>query len=432
MNDAAPPSAPDGYTTLLAILRDRIRTARLRAAVAVNQELILLYWGIGRDILVRMSAEGWGAKVVERLARDLKRDFPDMTGLSPRNLNYMRAFAEAYSDRQIVQQVVAQLPWGHNLRILDALKNSEGRLWYARQAIEHGWSRAVLVHQIESGLINRQGKAITNFSQTLPQPQSDLARELMKDPYNFEFLDLANAVSERELERSLLEHLRHLLLELGKGFAFVGSQYKLEVGDQDFYLDLLFYHLRLRCFVVIDLKVDDFKPEYAGKMNFYLSAVDDLLRHSSDAPTIGMILCKGRNALIVEYALRDTAKPMGVAGYSVSSALPARLEADLPTSSDLAGEFSLMSLVEVRVEIEQQLRRLAASYGAATYQAGIGEMLQELHQLGVLPDSAHAFQETLRVLNQVTHGNEVRPDVTNQAVAAGLQFLEDLRSFGTC
>ena len=345
MSDSGLPPSPDDYATLLLTLKERIRTARLRAAVAVNQELILLYWAIGRDILARMSAEGWGAKVVQRLARDLRRDFPDMTGLSARNLAYMRAFAEAYPDRQIVQQVVAQLPWGHNVRLLDTLRGADERLWYARQAVEHGWSRAVLVHQIESGLIHRQGKAITNFAQTLPAPQSDLARELMKDPYSFEFLGIATNVSERELERGLLENLRSLILELGKGFAFVGSQYHLDVGGQDFYVDLLFYHLRLRCFVVIDLKVDEFKPEYAGKMNFYLSAVDDLLRHPTDAPSIGMILCKGKNAVVVEYALRDTAKPMGVAAYRVSPTLPQQLEADLPNvgrararvSSDVAG-----------------------------------------------------------------------------------------------
>src|SRR5271166_1667850 len=293
MSDSGSTSSPDDYATLLRALKERIRAARLRASVAVNQELILLYWSIGRDILARMSAEGWGAKVIQRLAGDLRRDFPDMTGLSARNLSYMRAFAEAYPDQQIVQQVVARLPWGHNVRLLDALKGADERLWYARQAIEHGWSRAVLVHQIDSGLIRRQGKAITNFAQTLPAPQSDLARELMKDPYSFEFLGIAGELSEQDLERGLLDNLRSLILELGKGFAFVGSQHHLEVGGQDFYIDLLFYHLRLRCFVVIDLKVDDFKPEYAGKMNFYLSAVDSLLRHPTDAPSIGMILCKG-------------------------------------------------------------------------------------------------------------------------------------------
>jgi predicted nuclease of restriction endonuclease-like (RecB) superfamily len=428
MTDSGLTPPADDYAVLLATLKERIRAARLRAAVAVNQELILLYWSIGRDILGRMSAEGWGAKVVQRLAQDLTRDFPEMTGLSPRNLTYMRAFAAAYPDQRIVQQVVAQLPWGHNLRLLDSVKDPDDRLWYAQQATEHGWSRAVLVHQIESGLINRQGKAITNFSQTLPKPQSDLARELMKDPYNFDFLAIADEMSERELERGLLEHLRSLILELGKGFAFVGSQYHLEVGGQDFYLDLLFYHLRLRCFVVIDLKVDDFKPEYAGKMNFYLSAVDDLMRHPTDAPTIGMILCKGKNAVIVEYTLRDAAKPMGVADYRMSSTLPARLEGDLPTSADLAGEFPLMSLVKLRVEIEQQLRRLAASQGLTGHAAGIGPMLQELQRLGALPASAQAFQETLRTLNQAAHGVSVGPDAATEAVAAGSQFLDDLRA----
>jgi len=431
MTDSGAPLPLNDYATLLATLKERIRSARLRAAVAVNQELILLYWSIGRDILGRMSAEGWGAKVVQRLARDLRRDFPEMTGLSPRNLTYMQAFAAAYPDQQIVQQVVAQLPWGHNLRLLDSLKNSDYRLWYARQATEHGWSRAVLVHQIESGLINRQGKAITNFSQTLPKPQSDLARELMNDPYDFEFLALTDAVTERELERGLLEHLRSLILELGKGFAFVGSQYQLEVGGQDFYLDLLFYHLRLRCFVVIDLKVDDFKPEYAGKMNFYLSAVDKTLRHATDSPTIGMILCKGKNAVIVEYALRDAAKPMGVADYRMSSILPARLEEDLPTSADLAGEFPLMSLVTLRLGIEQQLRRVAVVHGIAGRPAGIGPMLQELRRLGALPESAQPFEETLRALNQAAHGMSVEPDAATQAMAAGTQFLDDLRALGT-
>ena len=427
MSDSGDPLLPDDYAALLATLKERIQAARLRAAVAVNQELILLYWSIGRDILGRVSTEGWGTRVVQRLAKDLRRDFPEMTGLSPRNLTYMQALAAAYPDQEIVQQVVALLPWGHNLRLLDSLKDPDRRLWYARQAIQHGWSRAVLVHQIESGLIDRQGKAVTNFGKTLPKPQSDLARELMKDPYDFEFLALADAVSERELERGLLEHLRSLILELGKGFAFVGSQYHLEIGGQDFYLDLLFYHLRLRCFVVIDLKVDDFKPEYAGKMNFYLSAVDDLLRHPSDAPTIGMILCKGKNAVVVEYALRDTVKPMGVADYRVSSTLPARLERDLPTSADLAAEFPLMSLVRLRIEIEQQLRRVAAARGISGRAAGIGPTLRELQRAGVLPGSAQAFQETLQVLNQASHGIDVAPEAADRAVAAGSSFLEDLR-----
>lgn len=428
MSDLGVSLPPEDYATLLSGLKERIRGARLRAATSVNQELIQLYWSIGRDILDRVSAEGWGTKVIQRLAKDLKRDFPEMTGLSPRNLSYMRAFAAAYPDRQVVQQVVARLPWGHNLRLLDALKDPEHRLWYAHQAAEHGWSRAVLVHQIESGLIDRQGKAITNFGQTLPKPQSDLARELMKDPYDFEFLALADEVSERELERGLLEHLRSLILELGKGFAFVGSQHHLEVGGQDFYLDLLFYHLRLRCFVVVDLKVDDFKPEYAGKMNFYLSAVDDTLRHPDDGPTIGMILCKGKNAVIVEYALRDTVKPMGVADYRMSSTLPAQLESAMPTPADLAGEFPLMSLVKLRVEIEQQLRRIAVEHGATGDITGIGPMLTELQALGVLPDGVPVFLETLRRLNQAAHGVPLEPATATNAMSVASKFLDDLRA----
>ena len=238
-----------------------------------------------------------------------------------------------------MQQVVARLPWGHSVRLVEAVKDQDERLWYARQAIEHGWSRNVLVHQVESGLFHRQGKAATNFGRTLPSPQSELAQQLIKDPYSFDFLALGPEVSERQLERGLLEHIRALILELGKGFAFVGSQHHLEVAGQDYYLDLLFYHLRLRCFVVIDLKIEEFKPEFAGKMNFYLSAADDLLRHPDDAPSIGIILCKGRNAMVVEYALRGAAKQMGVAEYRLSPALPAQLEADLPTAEEFAREF---------------------------------------------------------------------------------------------
>ena len=309
------------YAVLLGDLKERIRSARLRAALAVNQELILLYWSIGRDILARQVGEGWGARVIDRLSADLRRDFPEMTGLSARNLKCMRAFAEAHPDQDVVQQVVARLPWGHNIRLVETVKDQAERLWYARQAIAFGWSRNVLVHQIESGLFHRQGKAITNFGRTLPSPQSELAQELVKDPYSFDFLALGPETSERQIERGLLDHIRGLILELGKGFAFVGSQYHLEVAGQDYYIDLLFYHLRLRCFVVIDLKIEEFEPEFAGKMNFYLSVADDQLRHADDAPSIGMILCKGKNAMVVEYALRGAAKPMGVAEYRLSPAL---------------------------------------------------------------------------------------------------------------
>lgn len=422
-----PAALPADYRDLLAALKRRIGEARLRAAVSVNRELILLYWEIGRDILARQAEEGWGTGVIERLAADLRRDFPDMTGLSPRNLKYMRAFAEAWPGRDVVQQLVAQLPWGHNLRLLEAVKRHEERIWYARQALAHGWSRAVLTHQVESRLFERAGRAPTNFAKTLPVPQSDLARELLKDPYDFEFLAAAADISERELERGLLDDLRALLLELGKGFAFVGSQYHLEVGNQDFYLDLLFYHLRLRCYVVIDLKVDEFKPEYAGKMNFYLSAVDDLLRHPADAPSIGLILCKGRNEVIVEYALRDATKPMGVAGYRAASQLPARLEAELPTPDELAREFPLMALIRLRAELERELRQAALRLGLADPAPTMGSLLRRLQDDASLPPSAARFGETMRILNAAAHGAEVPAEAAKAALEAGSRLLDDLR-----
>ena len=331
---------PPGYAELLEDLKARIRKAQIKAALSANRELVLLYWQIGREILKRQREEGWGAKVIDRLAQDLRREFPEMKGLSPRNLKYMRAFAEAYPDERFVQQFVAQIPWGHNCVLLDKVKDPTERVWYIQQTIEHGWSRNVLVHQIESGLYHRQGKAITNFERTLPAPQSDLARSLIKDPYVFDFLSLGPEAQERELERALLEHLRDFLLELGMGFAFVGSQYRLEVGGEEFYIDLLFYQLRLRCYVVIELKIGEFKPEYAGKMNFYLSAVDELLRHPEDRPSIGLILCKTKNRLVAEYALRDMSKPMGVATYRVGEALPAELQEGLPSVEELEAELS--------------------------------------------------------------------------------------------
>lgn len=343
MNDEKPTPAPKdalpaGYGALLDHLKTAIRSAQVRAALAANQELIRLYWTIGREIRDRQAAEGWGGRVINRLSADLRAAFPSMSGLSPRNLQYMRTFVDAYPDAEIAQRVVAQLPWGHNVTLLDKLKTYDDRLWYAHQALGHGWSRDVLVHQIESGLIARQGQAVTNFEQALPPAQSDLARQVIKDPYVFDFLDLAADAKERDLERGLLDHIRKFLLELGVGFAFVGSQHHLEVGGEDFYLDLLFYHLRLRCFVVIELKTSPFKPEYAGKMNFYLSAVDDLLRHADDQPTIGLILCKEKNRTIVEYALRDSQRPIGVSAYTLVARLPEPLQDSLPSAEALAAE----------------------------------------------------------------------------------------------
>jgi predicted nuclease of restriction endonuclease-like (RecB) superfamily len=328
------------YAALLANLQERIRSAQTRAALSVNRELVLLYWQIGREILIQQDAQGWGAKVIDRLSQDLRRAFPGMKGFSARNLKYMRAFAEAWTGEQFVQDVLAQISWYHNIALLEKLNLPTEREWYARKAIEYGWSRNILVHQIDTNLRQRLGSAQSNFERTLPAPQSELAQQLLKDPYTFDFLGLGEEAHERDLERALLEHLRAFLLELGMGFAFVGNQYHLEVGNQDFYLDLLFYHFRLRCFVAIDLKIGAFQPEDAGKMNFYLSAVDDLLRGEQDQPTIGLILCREKNRVIVEYALRDLSKPIGVSAYQLTRALPADLEGSLPTIEALEAELA--------------------------------------------------------------------------------------------
>ncbi|MGY3404664.1 putative nuclease of restriction endonuclease-like (RecB) superfamily [Bradyrhizobium sp. GM5.1] len=413
------------YSAFVSDLKRKIAEARHRAGLSVNRELILLYWNIGRDILARQEREGWGAKIIDRLADDLGRAFPEMTGLSARNLKYMRALAEAWPDGGFVQQVVALLPWGHNVRLLDAVKAPKQRAWYARQAMEHGWSRNVLINQIDSDLFARQGSALTNFSRTLPAERSELAKEILKDPYSFDFLSLGPEMLERDLERGLIEHLRSLILELGKGFAFVGSQYHLEVGDQDYYLDLLFYHLRLRCFVVIELKIEDFKPEFAGKMNFYLSAVDDQLRHKDDQPTIGIILCKARNKVIVEYALRDTSKPMGVAQHKLSPALPPQLARDLPTVEEFAREFPLMSIVKLRIEIERIMRENGI---AVRPPAGLGNMLGELHRRGLAPKSTTPLLDAVRVMNQAAHGLDVDAESAQRAVDIGTVFLTELRN----
>ncbi|MGL5074928.1 MAG: PDDEXK nuclease domain-containing protein [Waterburya sp.] len=343
-----PLSLPDNYDEFLKTLSERIRTAQVKAALAVNKELVLLYWQMGKDILNRQDTEGWGAKVIDKLAKDLKAEFPDMKGFSRTNLLYMRSFAKAYPDEQIVQQLVGQIPWGHNVRILDAVKDDSERLWYIQQTIENGWSRAVLEYQIESQLYSRQGKAITNFDQALPKPQSDLAQQILKSPYNFDFLSLGKEAVERDLERALIAHMRDFLLELGVGFSFVGSQYPLEVGGQEFRIDLLFYHLKLRCFIVIDLKMGKFEPAFSGQINFYVNAVDDLLRHPDDQPTIGMVLCKSKENTIVEYSLRGVNTPIGVSTHSIEE-LPEQLQDSLPTVEQLQQELN-----DAAAEIEEK------------------------------------------------------------------------------
>jgi predicted nuclease of restriction endonuclease-like (RecB) superfamily len=332
--------APDGYSGWLAELKTRIHAAQQRATLAVNRELVLLYWQIGRDILTRQAAKGWGAKVIERLSGDLRTAFPEMKGFSRTNLMYMRAFAEAWPEEEIVQGVLGQLPWYHQLALLDKLPGPETRSWYAAKAIEHNWSRNILVMQIESRLLERSGEAVTNFAITLPKPESDLARESLKDPYRFDFLGLGDEAQEREIENALVKHVTEFLLELGAGFAFVGRQVLLDVGGEEFFIDLLFYHLKLRCYVVIELKAGKFKPEHLGQLSFYLTAVDAQVKHPQDSPTIGLLLCKSKNKVVAEYALRDKAQPLGVAEYQLVESLPPELQTSLPSIEQIERELT--------------------------------------------------------------------------------------------
>ena len=341
---------PTEYADFLSDVKAHVRAAQVRAALAVNSELVLLYWSIGADISRRMQQHGWGAKIVDQLSADLRREFPEMHGFSPRNLRYMRSFAEAWTDDTILQQAAAKIPWSHNCVLMDKVKEPEVRLWYARQTIENGWSRPILVHQIESRLHERLGSAQTNFERTLPTPQSDLAQNLLKDPYNFDFLTLGKEAEERDIERGLVAHIRDFLLELGVGFAFVGTQYHLDVAGQDWYLDMLFYHLTLRCYVVVELKATDFKPEYAGKMHFYLNVVDDQLRRGDDAPSIGLILCRTKNRTVVEYTLRDTTRPIGVSQFQITEALPENLKGSLPTIEQIEAELTLSKAEDEQTE----------------------------------------------------------------------------------
>ena len=331
---------PDGYADWLADLKNRIHTAQQRAALAVNRELVLLYWQIGQDILARQSAQGWGAKVIERLAQDLRAAFPDMKGFSRSNLMYMRAFAQAWPEAAIVQQAVGQLPWGHNLVLLTRLKDQPQRLAYAQSAIQHGWSRNMLDIHIETRLLERTGTAVTNFDATLPKQQSDLARESLKDPYRLDFLGLGKEADERAIENGLVRHVTEFLLELGAGFAFVGRQVLLDVGGDEFFIDLLFYHLKLRCYVVIELKGGKFKPEHLGQLSFYLTAVDAQVKHPQDNPTIGLLLCRSKNKVVAEYALRTNTQPLGVAEYQLLESLPAELQTSLPSIEQIERELA--------------------------------------------------------------------------------------------
>ncbi len=331
------PTLPKGYATWLQQLKSRIRLAQVKAALSANREMVVLYWEIGKGIMERQESAGWGDAVIQRLSADLRREFPEMMGFSARNLWDMRRFFEAYRNRQILRQLVAEIPWGHNLVLLNSVKSPAERIWYARQTIANGWSRAVLVHQIETGLHRRQAGALkaNNFKHTLPAKQSELVAQTLKDPYVFDFLQVRKQAKERELQRALLERLKDFLLELGAGFALLGSEYGLEVDGRDFRVDLLFFHHRLRCLFAIDLKMRDFEPEFAGKMNFYLSALDAQVRHPDDQPSVGLILCKGKGRTVVEYALRDLRKPIGVAEYKLTDRLPKPLAKLLPAPAEL-------------------------------------------------------------------------------------------------
>ena len=322
------------YLTVVDTIKNNIRVAQYKAVLSANHELIMLYWNIGNVI---NGNNTWGSKFIDNLARDIKLDFPDMTGFSVRNLKYMAKFADTYKDIEFVQQVVAQIPWGQNIVVLDKISDENKREWYLRQTIENGWSRNVLVHQIESDLYARQVRSnkITNFENKLDSPQNELAIQTLKDPYIFDFISIKADMLERDIENELVKNVTKLLLELGKGFAFLGNQYHLEVGGEDFYLDLLFYNLNLRCYVVIELKTGEFKPEYAGKLNFYLSAVDGILKKDGDNPSIGLLLCKSKNDIIAEYTLKDMSKPIGVSEYKVTRQLPKELEESLPTAEDI-------------------------------------------------------------------------------------------------
>jgi predicted nuclease of restriction endonuclease-like (RecB) superfamily len=372
-----PSNPPIGYASMLQSIKARIRTAQVKAVMSANREMVLLYWDIGRMIDERQNQEGWGAAVIPRLSHDIRNELPEVKGFSARNIDRMVAFYREYpsfsaaispppvakilpvearisistpivsklqdADGEgdtIVPQLAAQIPWAHNVILIQKVKDLPIRAWYMRQTIEQGWSRDVLSAMIQSAAHERQGSAVTNFADRLPPAQSDLAQQTLKDPYIFDFLTLDQPFRERELETGLVRHLQKFLVELGQGFAFVGRQYHLDVGDDDFYLDLLFYHLKLRCFFVIDLKRGSFKPEYAGKMNFYLGVVDDRLRHETDRPTIGLILCQEKNRVVAEYALRDMQKPIGISEYQLTRALPSELQSALPTIEQIELELS--------------------------------------------------------------------------------------------
>ncbi len=327
------------YKQWLAELKHKVASSQIKAAVKVNTELLTLYWELGKEITARQQQANWGDKFLTQLSQDLMAEFPQMKGFSQRNLKYIRQWYQFFSSDAIGQQLVAQLvqiPWGHNIKIISKCNTTTEAAYYVSNTLEHGWSRNVLVHHMESGLWQREGKALHNFKQTLPATQSDLAIQTLKDPYIFDFLSLSKHHSERELEQGLVAHITQFLLELGAGFAYIGKQYPLQVGERDFYIDLLFYHVHLHCYIVIELKLGDFEPEHAGKLNFYIKAIDEQLAKAGDAATIGILLCKSKDKVVAEYALSDVKKPMGIAEYRLTRQLPDALKDELPSVEVLA------------------------------------------------------------------------------------------------
>ncbi len=335
------------YKDFIHAIKTEVQAAQIKAAVSVNRELLRLYWFIGSQIVEKQKTALWGSGLIKQLSADLQKEFPDIKGFSARNLERMKSWYLFWQNEpliatqlvsQLTMPLIFQIPWGQNLVIVSKSSSEDEAEFYVKKTIENNWSRSVLLHQIESNLYHRQGKAINNFASQLPQPQPDLAQQTLKDPYCFDFLMLTEKHNEKELESALVENISHFLLELGTGFAFIGKQYKLQVSDKDFYIDLLFYHIKLRCYVVIELKTVDFKPEFAGKLNFYISAVDDLLADKQDQPTIGLLICKSKDKTIVEYSLKDINKPVGVSEYELIQQLPESFKPSLPSIEAIEAE----------------------------------------------------------------------------------------------
>lgn len=325
----------EGYKDLLNSLKEQIKNARIKAAFSVNKELILLYWNIGKQILERQDNEGWGSKVIDQISKDLKSFFPEMKGLSPRNLVYMQTFARDFSDFEFTQQVAAQLPWFHICTIMDKIQSLSERKWYMMQTLENGWSRNVLSLNIKTELHKRDGKGISNFKSTLPANESDLVQSVVKDPYNLEFLDIQGKVYERDLEKKLIDNIKNFLLELGTGFAFIGNQYHIELEGEDYYIDMLFYQVKLKRYFLIELKLGKFKPEYAGKLNFYINLVDKMVKDESDNPTIGLLLCEERKNITAEYALETMTKPAQVSEFKIAGSIPKEFREYLPSPEEI-------------------------------------------------------------------------------------------------